>query len=64
MSRCSIPWLFKTSIAEILRGSVGGCRGRGMAHWPCGAGAGRKIEVLDPMAICLCNVYWEYLLDS
>lgn len=59
MSRCLIPWLFKTSIAEILRGSVGGCRGRGMAHWPCGAGAGREVEVLDLMAICLCNVYWE-----
>ena len=47
MSRCSIPWLFKTSIAEILRGSVGGCRGRGMAHGPCGADGGRKVKAVQ-----------------
>ena len=43
----------------VLRGSVGGHRGRVVADWPCGADGGREVEVLDPMAICLCNVYWE-----
>ena len=47
MSRCSIPWLFKTSIAEILRGSVGGCRGRVVADWARGADGGRKVKAVQ-----------------
>ena len=59
MSRCSIPWLFKPSIAEILRGGIGGRRGCVVADRARGADGGREVEVLDPMAICLCYVYWE-----
>ena len=44
MSRGSIAWLFKTSIAEILRGGIGGCSGRGMADWARGADGGRKVK--------------------
>ena len=52
MSRCSIPWLFKTSIAEILRGGIGGCRGRGMADWARGADGGRKVKAANPHEKC------------
>lgn len=40
----------------VLRGGIGGRRGRVAADWARGAGVGWKVEVLDPMAICLYNV--------
>ena len=64
MSRCSIPWLFKTSIAEILRGSVGGCRGRGMAHWPCGADGGRKVKAARVAAKRVYTTYGRKTLEG
>ena len=64
MSRCSIPWLFKTSIAEILRGSVGGCRGRGMAHWPCGADGGRKVKAARVAAKRVYTTYGRKMLEG
>ena len=64
MSRCSIPRLFKTSIAEILRGGIGGRRGRVVADWARGADGGRKVKAARVAAKRVYTTYGRKMLEG